>query len=78
MPDSVHSNQPQHRSALIAREVATLNVDIAALSKVRFQDEGSLQEYGTGYTFFWSGNPTTQGSLLGVSFMVSTTIAARL
>ena len=40
------------RSALVALELKRLGVDIAALSEVRFADEGSLQEHGAGYTLF--------------------------
>ena len=43
----------QHRTALIACELARYNIDIAALSETRLPDEGSLTEMGTGYTFFW-------------------------
>ena len=46
---------PQRRSALVARELARLDIDIAAFSKVRVAEQGSLREDGAGYTLFWSG-----------------------
>ena len=52
MLDSDDSDRPQRRSALVARELFRLGVDIAALSEVRFAEEGSLVEHGDGYTLF--------------------------
>ena len=45
-------DRPQRRSALVARELARLDIDIAALSEVRFAEQGSLREDGAGYTLF--------------------------
>ena len=39
----------------MARELARLDIDIAALSEVRFAEQGSFREDGAGYTLFWSG-----------------------
>lgn len=46
MLDSEGSIWPQRRSALVARELANLDTDIAALSEDPFPEEGSLTEYG--------------------------------
>ena len=78
MLDSCESNRPQRRSALIAHELSRLNIDIAALSEVRFPDEGNLKEQGAGYTLYWSGKPSTERRLSGVGFMVKTSIASKL
>jgi len=53
-------------------------VDIAALSEIRFPEEGSLKENGGGYTLYWSGKPATERRLSGVGFMVKNSIASRL
>ena len=53
MQDS--DDRPKRRSAFVARELAQLEIDIAALSEVRFAEQGSLREDGAGYTLFWSG-----------------------
>ena len=45
-------DRPQRRSALVARELARLDIDIAALSEVRFGEQGSLREDAAGYTLF--------------------------
>ena len=78
MLDRTDSNRPERRSALIAHELSRLDVDIAALSEVRFSEEGSLQEQGAGYTLFWSGKPAAERRLAGVGFMLKTSIASKL
>jgi len=55
MLDTVKSNRPQLHFALVAHELSHLNIDIAAIRKVRFPDTGSLKEQGAGYTLHWSG-----------------------
>ncbi|VDL89172.1 unnamed protein product [Schistocephalus solidus] len=54
--DNPRSNRPERRTALVAREL----VDIAALSKTRFSEQGLLEEVGAGYTLFWSGRPKAE------------------
>jgi len=78
MLDKADSNRPERCSALIAYEVSRLNVHIAALSEIRFPDEGSLQEHGARYILFWSGKLSTERRLAGVGFMVRTSIASKL
>ena len=78
MLDRSDSNRPERRSALIAHELARLSIDIAALSEVRFPEEGSLKEHGAGYTFYWSGKPAAEKRLSGVGFMVKDCIASKL
>ena len=76
MQDS--EDRPQRRSALVARELAGLDNDIAALSEVRFAEQGSLREDGAGYTLFWSGKNKDERCLSGVGFMIKTSIARKL
>ena len=78
MLDRADSCRPERKSALIAHELSRLNIDIAALSEVRFSGEGSLQEHGAGYTLYWSGKPETERRLSGVGFMVRNSIASKL
>ena len=52
MQDSEDS--PQQRSALVARELTRLDIDIAALSEMRFGEQGSLPDDGAGFTLCWS------------------------
>ena len=62
----------------MARELARLGIDIAALSGVRFAEHGSLKEDGAGYTVFWSGKNKDERRLSGVGFMIKTSIARKL
>ena len=76
MQDS--EDRPQRRSALVARELARLDIDIAVLSEVRFAEQGSLREDGAGDTLFWSGKNKDERRLSGVGFMIKTSIARKL
>lgn len=78
MLDSDDSDRPRRRSALVARELSRLDVDIAALSEVRFAKEGSLVKHGAGYTLFWSGRGKVEHRQSGVGFMLKNAIANKL
>ena len=69
---------PRRRSALVARELAQLDIDIAALSEVRFAEQGSLREDGLGDTLFWSGKNKDERRFSGVGFMTKTSITRKL
>ena len=72
------NDRTQRRSALVARELSRLDIDIAALSEVRFAEEGSLLEHGAGYTFFCSGRGKEEDCRSGVGFMMKNNIAKKL
>nr|VZI17835.1 unnamed protein product [Spirometra erinaceieuropaei] len=72
------SNRPERRTALVARELARYNVDIAALSETRFSEQGQLEEVGAGYTFFWSGRPRAERRDAAVAFAIRNDIVGRL
>ena len=76
MQDS--EDRPQRRSALVAKELARLDIDVDALSEVRFAEQGSLREDGAGYTLFWSEKNKDERRLIGVGFMIKTSIARKL
>ncbi|XP_035672024.1 uncharacterized protein LOC118413014 [Branchiostoma floridae] len=78
MQDSDESDRPQRRTALVARELAKLDIDIAAISEVRFAEQGSLTEHGAGYTLYWSGKGRDERRLSGVGFMIKNSIANKL
>ena len=54
----------------MVRELARLDIDIAAVSEVHFVEQGSLKEDAAGYTLFWSGKNKDKLCLSGVSFMI--------
>nr|VZI51958.1 unnamed protein product [Spirometra erinaceieuropaei] len=76
--DNPRSNRPERRTALVARELARYKVDIAALSEIRFSEQGQLEEVGAGYTSFWSGRPKAERRDAGVAFAIRTDIVGRL
>ena len=53
--DNDKTERLERRTALVAKELARYNVDIAALSETRLPDKGQITERGRGYTFFSSG-----------------------
>ena len=61
----------------MAREVARLDIDMAALSEVRFTEHSSLTEDGAGYILFRSGKNKDERCLSGVGFMIKTSIARK-
>ena len=71
-------DHPQRYSALMARELAGLDIDIAALSEGHFAEQGFLMEDGAGYTLFWSRKNKDECHLSGVGFMVKSSIARKL
>nr|VZI30995.1 unnamed protein product [Spirometra erinaceieuropaei] len=76
--DNPRSNRPERRTALVARELARYKVDIAALSKTRFSEQGQLEEAGAGYTFFWNGRPRAEQRDAGIAFAIRNDIVGRL
>ena len=69
---------PQQCSALVARQLAGLDIDIAALSEVQFVEQGSPREDGASYTLFWSGKNKDKRCLPGVFIMTKTSIVRKL
>ena len=55
-----------------------VDIDIAALSEVRFAEQGCVTEDGAGYTLFWSGKNKDERLLYGVGFMIKTSFARKL
>ena len=65
-------------AGLVARELARLDIDIAALSEVRFAGQGSLLDDGAGYTLVWSGKNKDERRLSRVGFMIKASIAKKI
>ena len=76
--DNIRTDRPERRTALVARELARYNIDIAALSETRLADKGQLTEIGGGYTFFWSGRSTEERREAGVGFAIKSTHVPKL
>ena len=76
--DNNKADRPERRTALVARELARYNVDIAALSETRFADKGQLTELNGGYTFFWSGRSSSERREAGVGFAIKSHLVRKL
>lgn len=76
--DTSGSKRPERRTALVGRELARYNVDIAALSETRLGDIGQVTEVGAGYTFFWSGRGQEERRDAGVGFAVKNHLVNQL
>ncbi|BHF59251.1 hypothetical protein SprV_0100220800 [Sparganum proliferum] len=76
--DKPRSNRPECRTALVVRELARYKIDVTALSRTRFSEQGQLEEVGAGYTFFWSGRPRAGRRDAGVAFAIRNDIVGQL
>ncbi|VDM00839.1 unnamed protein product [Schistocephalus solidus] len=74
----IQSNQPERRTALVARELARNKVDITALSQTRFNEQGQLEEVHAGCTFFWSGRLKAEQRDAGVAYVIRNDIVGSL
>ena len=62
------------KTAVINKELARLNIDVACLQETRLPDSGSLRE--TDYTFFWKGLSQDKPRQHGVGFAVRNSLLA--
>ncbi|KAK2555651.1 Craniofacial development protein 2 [Acropora cervicornis] len=62
------------KTAVINKELARLNIDVACLQETRLPDGGSLRE--TDYTFFWKGLSQDEPRQHGVGFAVRNSLLA--
>jgi exonuclease III len=76
--DNKNAERPERRTALVARELARYNVDIAALSETRFAEEGQFTEIGAYYAFFWSGRKSEERREAGVGFAIKSRLIKNL
>ena len=69
----------QRRTAIIGRELARYNIDIAALSETRISGvDQEIVEDGAGYTFFTMGKPEGEPRQHGVGFAIKNTLLRNL
>ena len=63
-----------HNTAIINKELARLNMDVACLQETRLANSGSLMERD--YTFFWQGLSQDEPRQYGVGFAVRNSLIA--
>jgi hypothetical protein len=73
-----NADRHERRTAIISRELARYDIDIAALSETRISGNSKFIETGGGYTFYCIGQPDGVARQGGVGFAVRTTIASKL
>ncbi|XP_039386731.1 uncharacterized protein LOC120401127, partial [Mauremys reevesii] len=78
LQDNPSADRPERRTALVARELARFNIDIAALCETRLANEGQLTGIGGGYTFFWCGRSSDERRESGVGFAVKNHLVRKL
>ncbi|XP_040289820.1 LOW QUALITY PROTEIN: uncharacterized protein LOC121002429 [Bufo bufo] len=78
LQDNPLADHPERRTALVARELARFDIDIAALCETTLANEGQLTETGGGYTFFWCGRGSDQRRESGVGFAVKNYLVRQL
>ena len=71
-----HHTGPERRKALIAKELAKYNIEIAALCEIRFSESGSLNDLE--YSFFWISKPEGERREAGVGFAIKKDIVTKL
>ncbi|ESO12652.1 hypothetical protein HELRODRAFT_159228 [Helobdella robusta] len=64
----------ERRSAIVARELARYDIDVAALSETRISAATQFEERGAGYTFFCQGHPAGEVRTGGVGFAIRSTL----
>lgn len=68
LSDDLQQIDDARKTAVISRELKTLNIDIAALQETRFPSNSSLKEED--YIFFWQGKAPEEHHVHGVGFAV--------
>lgn len=63
---------PERRSAIVALELARLNIDIACLSECRMPCDGEFKDGN--YTFLHSGRDSEQPKLEGVAIAMKSSV----
>lgn len=75
---STRSQRRTEAAGIITSELKRYNVDLAALSETMLLEEGSLNEIGEGYTFFWKGCPLEGQHLHGFGFAAKNCLLPKL
>ena len=61
-----NDTRPDRQSALVAKILPKYDIYVATPTETRLSDEGSHNESGQGYSFFWRGVSDGQPRIHGV------------
>nr|VZI39397.1 unnamed protein product [Spirometra erinaceieuropaei] len=75
--DNLRNNRPERRLALVTRELARYNLNIAALSETGLSKQGQPEEVGAAGTF-WNVHPKAEQRDAGVAFATRDDIVGRM
>ncbi|KAL1447281.1 hypothetical protein WDU94_008893 [Cyamophila willieti] len=64
------------RTALVAKELNTYNIDIASLQETHLKGFGKMEEKSSGYTYYWSGTEI-EDNRHGVAICVKTSLVKK-
>lgn len=76
--DNAQVDRPERRTALVDRELAQYNIDIASLTDTSLAEEGQLKETGAVYTFFWSCTAKNDQREAGDCFTIRNNLVKKL
>ena len=76
LTDDLQQIDDARKTAVIDKELASLNIDIACLQETRLAENGSIRE--ANYTFFWQGLPKDDPRQHGVGFAVKNSLTSAI
>ena len=74
LTSDLHHLDDSRKTAIINKELARLNIDVACLQETRLADSGSLRELD--YTFYWQGLSHDEPRQHSVGFAIRNSLIA--
>lgn len=69
--DIKNMERPERSTVIVCRELVRFDIDVAALSETRHDEEGNIRETGSTYMIFWKGKETRKQYIHGASFAIN-------
>ena len=76
LTDDLQQVDDAHKRAVLDRELARLNINLACFQETRLADSGSIRE--ANYTFLWQGLPRDNPRWHCVGFAVKNSLTAAI
>lgn len=68
--DIKNMERPERSTVIVCRELVRFDIDVAALSETRHDEEGNIRETGSTNMIFWKGKETRKQYIHGASFAI--------